>query len=74
MRENKGTYDANYYQKNKDSYKESIQKYQKRLKSISVRVKPELYDDIKSYVEEANIPLRQFVIDALLEKIERDKK
>ena len=69
MPENKGTYDADYYQKNKESYKESIQKYQKRLKSISVRVKPELYDKIKAYVEEANIPLRQFVIDALTEKI-----
>lgn len=70
--QNKGTYDPTYYRRNANKFKESVTEYQAKLKSISIRVKPGLYDKIKEAVDVTGLSLRQFIIQALIEKISRD--
>ena len=47
-------------------------KYLKTLSSISIRVKPVEADYFKNASQKANMSMRQFIIRALYEKIDRD--
>ena len=53
--------------------KAATEKYQKTLANISIRIKREEYTRIKAAAENAGYTLRDFVLSAVNEKIERDK-
>lgn len=54
-----------------EAQKKAIEKYQKTLKNISIRIKPDLYDEIKAAADKENCSLRDFVLTAINEKINR---
>lgn len=55
-----------------EAQRRATDKYQKTLSNISIRMNKEEFARIKSAVEKSGIPLRQFVLSAINEKIERD--
>lgn len=57
-----------------DAQKRATEKYQKTLSNISIRVKKEDYVIYKEAAAAAGQSLRDYVLTALNEKIERDKK
>lgn len=46
--------------------------YQKKLASISIRLKPDIADKYKFAAQRLNMSLREFVIASMDEKIQRD--
>ena len=55
-----------------EAQKKAIKTYQAKMSSISVRIKKEDYQKIKNSVEKSGISLREFVLCAIKEKIERE--
>ena len=55
-----------------DARAEANRRYQRTLAGISIKVKPEQRDRYNAAALAADMPLRQFIIQALEEKIERD--
>lgn len=51
---------------------EANRKYQRKLAGIAIKVQPEQRDRYNAAAAAAGIPLRQFILQALEEKIERD--
>ncbi len=56
-----------------DAQKRATVNYQKKLSSISIRVKPEVANDIKKRAEEKNLSLRAYIL-GLIEKDMQDAK
>lgn len=55
--------------------KEYVLKYLKKLKEIRFRVQPEEYEEIQAAAEAAGYTsLRQFLLDAIKEKMEKLKE
>ena len=52
--------------------KKATENYQKQLKNISIRIKPESYEVYKAAAAAAGLSLREYVLTALDEKIEKD--
>lgn len=57
-----------------EAQKRASKEYQKNLSSISIRLKDEVADKYKEAAKRCNMSLRSFVLAAMDEKIERDKK
>lgn len=55
-----------------EAQKRATLKNLKKLKSISIRIKPEEADRYKNAAGKCGLPLRQFILDALNEKIARE--
>ena len=55
-----------------ESKKKATKKYRATLKNISIQIKPAEYVRITAAAEREGIPLRQFVLRAIDEKIDRD--
>ena len=55
-----------------DARKNATKKYRATLKNISIQIKPAEYARITAAAEREGVPLRQFVLKAIDEKIERD--
>ena len=56
-----------------EAQKKATKKYQSTLSNISIRIKKEEYERIKKGVEKTGASLREFVIEAINEKLEREK-
>ena len=52
-----------------DAQKRATAKFQKTLKSLSIRITEEEYEKYSSAAKQLNVPLRQFVLSAMNEKI-----
>lgn len=53
--------------------KKATLKYLNKLKSISIRVPEDEYRKYKEAAEAAGMPLRQFILSSMDEKIQREK-
>lgn len=51
---------------------DASRKYQRKLAGIAIKVQPEQRDRYNAAAAAAGIPLRQLILQALEEKIERD--
>ena len=56
-----------------EAQKKASMEYQKKLASISIRLQPEDADRYKQAAAECGMSLREFVLTAMDEKIEREK-
>jgi uncharacterized protein (DUF1778 family) len=56
-----------------EAQKKASEKYQKTLANLSIKLKREEYDRIKAAADAEGVPLRQFVLAAINEKIDRQK-
>lgn len=54
-----------------DAQKKASQKYQQTLSSMSIRIKSDEYQRYKEAASSAGMSLREFILVALDEKIER---
>lgn len=54
-----------------DAQKKAILKYQQTLKNVSIKVKPEKVERFKKAAEQAGMSMREFILTAIEEKIER---
>ncbi len=54
-----------------EAQKKATTEYLKKLSSISIRVKPEEAEMYKNAAKQAGISLREFIITAMNEKIEK---
>ena len=52
-----------------EAQKKATAKYQKTLASLSIRINRELYEEIRQAAENEGVPLRQFVLSAIYEKM-----
>lgn len=50
-----------------ESSKKATLKYQRTLKHFTIRVKPEIYNDVSEYAKAKEIPIRQLVLRAIEE-------
>lgn len=55
-----------------EAQKKATMKHMEELASISIRVKPEEADKYKSAAKKCGLSLRQFLLTAMDEKIDRD--
>lgn len=55
-----------------EAQKEATERYQKTLANISIRVKKEEYSIYKEAAARAGLSLREYIMIALSEKMERD--
>lgn len=55
-----------------DSQRKATAKYMSKLHRISIDVKEEKYQDIKSFADSKDLSVRALVLQALEEKMERD--
>lgn len=56
-----------------EAQKNATSKYLKTLKSVQIKIKHEQYNIYKEYADKKNISLRELIITALNEKIEREQ-
>lgn len=54
-----------------EAQKKASEKYQKTLANLSIKLKREEYDRIKEAADAEGVPLRQFVLAAIHEKIDK---
>lgn len=54
-----------------EAQKKATAKYQKTLASLSIRLERTQYDRIKAAADAEGVPLRQFVLAAINEKIDK---
>ena len=54
-----------------EAQKRASEKYQKSLANLSIKLKREEYDRIKAAADAEGVPLRQFVLAAIHEKIDK---
>lgn len=54
-----------------EAQKRASEKYQKSLANLSIKLKREEYDKIKAAADAEGVPLRQFVLSAIHEKIDK---
>lgn len=54
-----------------EAQKRASEKYQKSLANLSIKLKREEYDKIKAAADAEGVPLRQFVLAAINEKIDK---
>ncbi len=54
-----------------EAQKRASEKYQKSLANLSIKLKREEYDKIKAAADAEGVPLRQFVLAAIHEKIDK---
>jgi hypothetical protein len=52
-----------------EAQKRATAKFQKKLKSLSIRISEEEYEKYSSAAKRLNVPLRQFVLSSMNEKI-----
>ena len=52
-----------------EAQKKATQKYQKTLASLSIRIDKKLYDEIRQAAETEGVPLRQFVLAAIADRM-----
>jgi uncharacterized protein (DUF1778 family) len=57
-----------------ESQKNATIKYMQKLKRIPIDVKPEKYDFYKSHADKLGLSVRAFILQAIDEKIEREKE
>lgn len=65
----KGTYDKQYYDTHKSQCLKNVRKYQAKLSSINIRIKPEVLDRYKDFASSVGMSLRGFILEAIEEKI-----
>lgn len=65
-------YSKEYYNIHAEQIKAANMAYQRRMKSITVRLKPADKDKYTLAASQANMSLRAFVLAAMDEKIEHD--
>lgn len=70
---NKGTYNKQYYETHKPQCLRNVRNYQSKLVAINIRLKPAILDHYKAVAAAAGMSLRGFVLEAIDEKIEREK-
>ncbi|MCD8355876.1 MAG: cag pathogenicity island protein [Clostridia bacterium] len=58
--------------KTTEAQKKASLKYQRKLAGIAIKVQPEQRDKYNAAAAAAGVPLRQFILQALDEKIQRD--
>lgn len=56
-----------------EAQRRATDNYNKTLKNIGIRVKPEMYDRIKNAADAANLSIRAYLLQAVEEKINKDK-
>lgn len=56
-----------------EAQKRATENYQKTLSNISIRIKKEDYTRYKECATRAGVSLREYVLSALEEKIERER-
>lgn len=54
-----------------EAQKRASEKYQKSLANLSIKLKREEYNKIKAAADAEGVPLRQFVLAAINEKIDK---
>lgn len=54
-----------------EAQKRASEKYQKSLANLSIKLKREEYDRIKAAADAEGVPLRQFALAAINEKIDK---
>ena len=54
-----------------EAQKKAILKYQQSLKNVSIKVKPEVVERYKKAAELSGMSMREFILTAIEEKIER---
>lgn len=59
--------------KTSKAQQKATMKYLEKLKTITFRVKPEIAERYKEAADKKNYSMRQFIMEALDEKIEREK-
>ena len=56
-----------------EAQKEATKKYQKTLASLSIRLDKEFYEEIKEAAAREGVPVRQFVLSAISDRIQKNK-
>ena len=56
-----------------DAQRRATDNYNKTLKNIGIRVKPEIYNRIKNAADAANLSIRAYLLQAVEEKINKDQ-
>lgn len=56
-----------------DAQRRATDNYNKTLKNIGIRVKPEIYNKIKNAADAANLSIRAYLLQAVEEKINKDQ-
>lgn len=68
---NKGTYRKEYYETHKEQFRNNAKKYQSKLASFTIKIKPAVYNSYKAAAAKQGMSLRAFILEAIEEKIEK---